>query len=130
MAKVKDKPGFVFIADVDKQQGREFAIVGDTKSIIPSRKASAIFRYPTSSLQEYFDAKPAVDNAAGREIDNGLEPYLFSIAAWQSICVHGEDHNPFVTIYDLMIARRGKLVGVDLGKGPVYLEPDTLVVWR
>jgi hypothetical protein len=80
----------------------------------------------TSTLDEYHKSASGVNNRAGREIDAGREPYLFNLEA------DDLDMHPFVTVYDCLRCAKNDLIGVDLRgfREPVYLSPDTLVVWR
>ena len=112
----KDGIGFIVL---NGDAPRLYALMEDIKILPKDCDASGF-----STLQEYWEAKPAVDNAAGVQIDNGREPYLFNLEAWRM------NLQPFTPVYDLMIAKRGALVGIDLGKGPMYFVPKTLVVWR
>jgi hypothetical protein len=79
-----------------------------------------------STAEEYFEAGTnRADNRAGKNIDAGREPYLFNLEL-QSLDMH-----PFQSVWDCMVKKQGDSIGLELGgREPVYVTPDTLIVWR
>jgi len=79
-----------------------------------------------STVAEYHAALvERANNRAGQNIDHGNEPYLFNLESFNF------DMHPFQSVYDVLTEKSGDNIGLDLGgKQPVYLAPDTLVVWR
>jgi len=79
-----------------------------------------------STVAEYHAALvERANNRAGQNIDHGSEPYLFNLEA------DSFDMHPFQSVYGVLTEKNVGDIGLDLGgKQPVYLAPDTLVVWR
>jgi len=79
-----------------------------------------------STAEELFEAgNSRAANRAGKNIDEGREAYLFNLE------LHSFDMHPFASVNDVMVEKRGDCIGLDLGgKLPVYVTPDTLIVWR
>src|SRR5579863_9300656 len=90
----------------------------DYAKVIKADRISTAAEYHASLVER-------ADNRAGKNIDEGREPYLFNLE------LHSFDMHPFATAMDCMIEKRGDCIGLDLGgKLPVYVTPDTLIVWR
>lgn len=81
-----------------------------------------------STVEEYHDAmtrKSQRDNAAGKNMDAGREPYLVSMEAVEF------DMHPFIEVHDVMIEKNDDgLIGIDTAGPTHYVGRHTLLAWR
>ncbi len=103
-----------------------FAKIGAVDGELLSGYSKVIKADRISTAEELFEAgNSRAANRAGKNIDEGREAYLFNLE------LASFDMHPFASVNDVIVEKRGDCIGLDLGgKLPVYVTPDTLIVWR